>query len=256
MTHVIILGVLLSNVSACSHGEHSTAVIQVVPPVYPVAAAEAGVHGWVDVEVDLAPDGSVLDAKVVCGRHPLIDSASLDAALAWRFAEPIQDAQSQCITFVFERGWPTANQGPLVESYLVHSHELHVVYHHGLPFVSNIERTDGKLPIRNCRVHHERMEIDTVGFSGIPITVEFIRRSALHPKTWGERNREAVERLFPNTNRSVPGGCVFIGYYDPVEAEVFYCPACRSADEAWLVENPPPTGPPRFIRIDPDEYEP
>jgi hypothetical protein len=52
---------------------------------------------------------------------------------------------------------------------------------------------------------------------------------------------EAREKLFPEINRVVPGGCI-VG---KPKVEVYYCPVCRDAEEAWLASHPgfDPNGP-------------
>ena len=53
-------------------------------PVYPPDAREAGVQGVVILEVLIAPDGTVADAKELRS-VPLLDQAALDAVRQWQF---------------------------------------------------------------------------------------------------------------------------------------------------------------------------
>jgi TonB family protein len=57
-------------------------------PVMPDAARQAGIKGVVILEIVIAPDGSVRDAKVLRS-IPLLDQAAIDTARQWRY-EPTQ----------------------------------------------------------------------------------------------------------------------------------------------------------------------
>jgi TonB family protein len=56
--------------------------------------------GTVKIEVVVAPNGTVTDARVV-GGHPVLASAALDAAKKWRF-EPASVESTGVIDFKFE----------------------------------------------------------------------------------------------------------------------------------------------------------
>jgi TonB family protein len=71
-----------------------------VQPVYPDLARKMNIAGTVKVEVVVAPNGSVKDAKVV-GGHPVLANAALDAARKWRF-EPAAAESSGVIDFRFD----------------------------------------------------------------------------------------------------------------------------------------------------------
>jgi TonB family protein len=58
--------------------------IEDAQPVTPPAAQRAGVRGVVVVELTIAPDGRVTDAKVLRS-IPLLDAAALETARKWRF---------------------------------------------------------------------------------------------------------------------------------------------------------------------------
>lgn len=55
-----------------------------VAPVYPELARKLNLSGTVKVEVVVAANGSVKDAKVV-GGHPVLAGAALEAVKKWRF---------------------------------------------------------------------------------------------------------------------------------------------------------------------------
>jgi TonB family protein len=71
-----------------------------VQPVYPELARKMNLSGTVKVEVVVAPNGSVKEAKVV-GGHPVLANAALDAVRKWRF-EPAAAESSGVVDFKFE----------------------------------------------------------------------------------------------------------------------------------------------------------
>jgi TonB family protein len=71
-----------------------------VQPAYPELARKMNITGTVKVEVTVAPNGSVKDAKVT-GGHPLLGNAALDAVRKWRF-EPAAAESSGTVFFKFE----------------------------------------------------------------------------------------------------------------------------------------------------------
>jgi protein TonB len=56
-----------------------------VPPDYPEIARASQLEGTVIVKVLVGPDGSVMDAAVIQGVHPLLDRAAIDAARRCKF---------------------------------------------------------------------------------------------------------------------------------------------------------------------------
>jgi TonB family protein len=71
-----------------------------VQPVYPDLARKMSLTGIVKVQVIVAPNGTVKDAKVV-GGHPLLANAALDAVRKWRF-EPAAAETTGVVDFKFE----------------------------------------------------------------------------------------------------------------------------------------------------------
>jgi len=71
-----------------------------VQPVYPELARRMNITGTVKIEVVVAPNGTVKEARVV-GGHPVLAGAALDAAKKWRF-EPSSAENSGIIDFKFE----------------------------------------------------------------------------------------------------------------------------------------------------------
>lgn len=71
-----------------------------VDPVYPELARKMNLAGTVKIEIVVAPNGAVKDARVV-GGHPVLANAALDAARKWRF-EPASTESKGIIDFKFE----------------------------------------------------------------------------------------------------------------------------------------------------------
>lgn len=55
-----------------------------VPPVYPSIAQAAGIGGVVILDCTIAPDGHVVDVRVLSG-HPLLNEAAVNAVRQWRY---------------------------------------------------------------------------------------------------------------------------------------------------------------------------
>jgi TonB family protein len=71
-----------------------------VQPAYPDLARKMNITGTVKVQVTVAPNGTVKDAKVV-GGHPVLASAALEAVKKWRF-EPATVETTGVVDFKFE----------------------------------------------------------------------------------------------------------------------------------------------------------
>ncbi len=71
-----------------------------VQAVYPELARKMNITGTVKVEVVVAANGTVKDAKVV-GGHPVLANAALEAVRKWRF-EPAAGESSGIVDFKFE----------------------------------------------------------------------------------------------------------------------------------------------------------
>ena len=71
-----------------------------VDPAYPELARKMNLSGTVKIEVVVAQNGTVKDARVV-GGHPVLANAALDAARKWRF-EPAAMESKGIIDFKFE----------------------------------------------------------------------------------------------------------------------------------------------------------
>jgi TonB family protein len=83
-----------------NQGEFARRVKSKVLPVYPELARKMNLAGTVKVEVVVAANGTVKDAKVV-GGHPVLATAALDAVRKWHF-EPASLETSGVVDFKFE----------------------------------------------------------------------------------------------------------------------------------------------------------
>jgi TonB family protein len=71
-----------------------------VQPTYPELAHKMNISGIVKIEVTVAPNGTVKEARVV-GGHPVLAQSALDAAKRWRF-EAASAESTGIIDFKFE----------------------------------------------------------------------------------------------------------------------------------------------------------
>ena len=71
-----------------------------VQPEYPDLARKMNITGTVRVQVVVAPNGTVKEAKVV-GGHPVLAGAALEAVKKWRF-EPAAAESTGVVDFKFE----------------------------------------------------------------------------------------------------------------------------------------------------------
>ncbi|HEV2401510.1 MAG TPA: energy transducer TonB [Candidatus Sulfotelmatobacter sp.] len=71
-----------------------------VQPSYPELAKKMQISGTVKIQVTVAPNGTVKEARVL-GGHPVLVTSALDAAKKWRF-EPAAAESTGVIDFKFE----------------------------------------------------------------------------------------------------------------------------------------------------------
>jgi protein TonB len=83
---VLLLGAWMSTGGSPAWGqvEIGRAVKTKVTPVYPELAKRMNIVGVVKVQITVAPNGSVKNAKVL-GGHPVLANAALEAVKQWRF---------------------------------------------------------------------------------------------------------------------------------------------------------------------------
>ena len=83
-----------------AQGEIARRTKSKVQPLYPELARKMNLTGTVKLEVVVAPNGTVKEAKVV-GGHPVLANAAMDAVRKWRF-EPAAMESSGIVDFKFE----------------------------------------------------------------------------------------------------------------------------------------------------------
>jgi TonB family protein len=71
-----------------------------VQPTYPELARKMSIAGTVKIQVTVATNGTVKEARIV-GGHPVLANAALEAAKKWRF-EPASAESTGVIDFKFE----------------------------------------------------------------------------------------------------------------------------------------------------------
>jgi TonB family protein len=107
------LAILLTAIAMCAILVPSKAIAQTsqsdellrraktkVQPAYPELAKKMQISGTVKIEVVVASNGTVKEARVV-GGHPVLATSALDAAKKWRF-EPAAGDSTGVIDFKFE----------------------------------------------------------------------------------------------------------------------------------------------------------
>jgi TonB family protein len=91
LKRLVAVGLMLISVSGAAVGPSAVGqeasgrkVKSRLTPVYPELARRMKIAGVVKVQVVVAPNGIVKDAKVM-GGHPVLATAALDAVRKWRF---------------------------------------------------------------------------------------------------------------------------------------------------------------------------
>ncbi len=92
--------VLLRPVPGRAQEEIARKIKSTVAPVYPELARRMSISGVVKVQVVVAPNGSVKNAKLV-GGHPVLANSALDAVKRWRF-EPASEETTGIVEFKFD----------------------------------------------------------------------------------------------------------------------------------------------------------
>ena len=97
----VVAGVVfLYPVSGQAQEEIARKIKTKVAPVYPELARRMSISGVVKVQVVVAPNGSVKNAKIV-GGHPVLANSAVDAVKKWRF-EPASEETTGVVEFKFD----------------------------------------------------------------------------------------------------------------------------------------------------------
>ena len=100
------VGLLMSGIVFLSAGrswgqeEITRKVKTKTPPVYPELARRMSITGVVKVQITVATNGAVKNAKLV-GGHPVLASAALDAVKKWRY-EASNEETTGIVEFRFD----------------------------------------------------------------------------------------------------------------------------------------------------------
>ena len=101
---VLTLAVTLGSIHVGAQQAQSEEIVRRaksrVQPAYPELAKRMNISGTVKIEVVVAPNGTVKEARIV-GGHPVLAGAALDAAKKWRF-DPSSAEATGVIDFKFE----------------------------------------------------------------------------------------------------------------------------------------------------------
>jgi periplasmic protein TonB len=106
MAMVALLGVTMAAQQVVRVGGNVQAPhpVKHVDPVYPEEAKAAGVSGVVIIEITVATDGTVADARVLRS-IPMLDQAALDAVRQWQYeptllnGEPVDVIMTVTVNF-------------------------------------------------------------------------------------------------------------------------------------------------------------
>jgi TonB family protein len=100
------VGLLISGCVAASAGpawgqeEITRKLKSKIAPVYPDLARRMGITGAVKVQITVATNGTVKNAKLV-GGHPVLANPALDAIKKWRY-EPSNEETTGIVEFRFD----------------------------------------------------------------------------------------------------------------------------------------------------------
>jgi len=184
-----------------------------VAPSIPRLAVMVRVGGNVVVDLKVDTAGKVRVANVVEG-HPLLRTATLDAAMRWEF-EPLSEPTDLRLTFV----WPRLlgqGQEKVVVAVQPYNADLVAKVEPPPDTISWLPKDfeEGKT---RCKVHGVLLKKDRV---------EIAYGLMLYKVGYFE----ARQKSFPNANTSMSGGCIV---EEPKFAIVAYCPKCRRAEARW-----------------------
>ena len=218
-------------------GAGQPAVAHAEVPEFPAMAAKARLMGTVAVRVSIAPTGEVTWSDVEHGLPLGLSDKAEAAARKWTFT-PIEGNERREALLSFEFVDIAESEGPAhLEASFEDPLTMRLVYWLQVSTVRQLPRDEGELPERRCPVHGEVMAVDIVpiayglGRSCVDSDPTCRERIAWHEAYW-----EARAKLFPESNLSVRAGC---NVQEP-KAEVYFCQACRDAEQAWLDGHPAP----------------
>ena len=100
---LLLIGVIGAALAPTAWGQEQEGIRKTkskVEPMYPDLARRMKISGVVKVDLTVAPNGTVKEAKVV-GGHPVLANAVLDAVKKWRFETGPQET-TETLQFRFD----------------------------------------------------------------------------------------------------------------------------------------------------------
>jgi periplasmic protein TonB len=80
--------------AGASKNSDATPTVRIQPPTPPEAAMK-GIVGWIRIQIDIAPDGTVENPKVLESSHPgLYDQVTLKTVLKWRYRPKVVEGKA------------------------------------------------------------------------------------------------------------------------------------------------------------------
>ena len=225
---------LLALGSAGARQADGPAVVHAEAPFCDLAF-RARISGWVLIRVTIDKQGKVTSSTVE-HEQPFTAECSEAAAKKWIFAPSGQDDTREALLSFLFTGEEKETDGPShVSSSFDDPWTMRLA--RAKSTTLRLPRENGVLPEKRCPVHNEVMAVEIV-----PIRYGLLVGQAVSEERPEERRKHAAresygdarEKLFPETNWSVHGGCTV---QEP-KAEVYYCRFCREAERAWLERHP------------------
>jgi len=196
-------------------------------PRYP----KCGLDGTVDVQVEIASDGTVLTASAVSDPQiPLLTPWAEEAAYKWIFVPSSSEwSRSKTLTFIFEGTRESESESGVTARY-ENPLTLHVEL--AEPTIARLPaQEDGVLGPR-CEVHGDELVLEIV-----PIRYG-VQRGVIvgSPEEVAAREYwDALETEFPHGSEYVRFGCIV---ESEKRAEVMICKTCREARRRWFETRP------------------
>lgn len=149
------LGQVPERNAVCEKPDQGIGVLEASPPPYPSGAVAYCVEGYVVVEGDVQPDGSVSNVHIVDSQPSYVFDEAARAIEQWRFVpaceegEPVSSRFNQRIDFQFEGD---GGDGPCVNDLRDAPREAQEMYAHVLSLISGyrldmMERVGGYGPL-------------------------------------------------------------------------------------------------------------
>ena len=186
---------------------------------------------YVNVQVEVAPDGTVVATRLVDADTPFfLVRVTLAAAALWRF-DPAPIKRELTISFALAGEKVTDEEPPGLTARYENPFTVRLQYI--TPLTERLKRLDGRVPEQRCKVHGRPMDVAVV-----PIRYGLTMNEYSYPEP-ERRMREtywkALERHFPNAPEWRGAGCIV---QPQTQEEVYVCPRCKELKQAWLTAHP------------------